>query len=179
MIILSELSEEALMNGLERLLGLCEKAGAGEPVVAQTRKEQEEVLKIRSEIYSTLKPNMVDILDVTVPPSRLIDLIRFVNELESRFGVYIPTYGHAGDGNLHLHLMVWDGWTRERYGELRAHIYRKAIELGGTITGEHGIGYLRRSYLADYIGEKAVELMKAIKRIFDPNNILNPDKVFP
>jgi len=179
MIILSESSEETLLSGLEKLLELCEKAGAKEPVVAQTRKEQEEVLKIRSEIYSTLKPNMVDILDTTVPPARLVELIRTVNELEAKYGVYIPTYGHAGDGNLHLHLMVWDGWTEEKYDELRSLIYQKAIELGGTITGEHGVGYLRRNYLTKYLGEKAVELMKEIKKAFDPNNILNPDKVLP
>ena len=179
MIILSESSEEALLSALEKLLNLCDKMDAFEPVVAQTRKEQEEVLKIRSEIYSTLEPNMVDILDTTVPPARMVDLIKVVNELESKYGVYVPAYGHAGDGNLHLHLMKWDGWTDEKYDELRNMIYQKTIELGGTITGEHGIGYIRKKYLVRYLDEKALMLMKEIKKIFDPNNILNPDKVLP
>ncbi len=179
LIILSESSEEALLSALEKLLNLCDKMDAFEPVVAQTRKEQEEVLKIRSEIYSTLEPNMVDILDTTVPPARMVDLIKVVNELESKYGVYVPAYGHAGDGNLHLHLMKWDGWTDEKYDELRNMIYQKTIELGGTITGEHGIGYIKKKYLVRYLDEKALMLMKEIKKIFDPNNILNPDKVLP
>jgi len=179
MIILSESSEDALLNLSERLLNLCEKWGALEPVVAQTSMEQEEVLKIRSEIYSTLKPDMVDILDTTVPPASMVNLIEMVNSLESEYGVYIPTYGHAGDGNLHLHLMRWDGWSEEKYDELRDKIYQKTLELGGTITGEHGVGYLRKKYVAKYLDEKALALMSGIKRIFDPNNILNPDKVLP
>lgn len=179
MIILSEPSEESLLSMSEKLLELSEKSGALEPVAAETRKEQEEILKIRSEIYSTLKPNMVDILDTTVPPARLIDLIETVNQLEAKYGVYMPVYGHAGDGNLHIHLMRWNGWTKERYEEARSIIYKKALELGGTITGEHGIGYLRKKYLASVLDQKTLELMKAIKKIFDPNNILNPDKIFP
>ena len=179
MIILSESSEEALLSVSEKLLELCEKFGALEPVIAQTRKEQEEVLKIRSEIYSTLKPNMVDILDTTVPPANMVKLIETVNEIESEFNVYIPTYGHAGDGNLHLHLMKWDGWTEEKYDEVRARIYRKAVELGGTITGEHGVGCVRRKYLEQFLDAKSLSLMKEIKKIFDPNNILNPGKVLP
>lgn len=178
-VILSEASEDALLGASERLLSLCERSGALEPVVAETRKEQDEILKIRSEIYSTLKPNMVDILDATVPPARLIDLIETVNELERRHGVYMPVYGHAGDGNLHVHLMKWNGWTRERYDELRGVIYAKALELGGTITGEHGIGHVRKKYVEMVIDRKSLELMREVKRIFDPNNILNPDKVLP
>ncbi len=179
MVILSESSEESLLSTSEKLLELSEKSGSLEVVAAETRKEQDEILKIRSEIYSTLKPDMVDILDTTVPPARLIDLIKTVNELEAKYGVYMPVYGHAGDGNLHIHLMKWDGWTEEKYDEVRSVIYRKALELGGTITGEHGIGYLRRKYMDDIVDRKALELMKEIKRIFDPNNILNPDKIFP
>ncbi|HDD42998.1 MAG TPA: FAD-binding oxidoreductase [Nitrososphaeria archaeon] len=179
MIILSESSEEALLEMSEKLLNLCEKVGALEPVVAETRKEQDEILKIRSEIYSTLKPDMVDILDTTVPPAKMIDLIRLVNELEAKYGVYMPVYGHAGDGNLHVHLMKWDGWTEDKYDELRNMIYEETLKLGGTITGEHGIGYLRKKYLEKVMDEKAIELMKAIKKIFDPNGILNPDKVLP
>lgn len=178
-VILSEVSEDALLSVSERLLELCERSGALEPVVAETRKEQEEVLRIRSELYPTLKPDMVDILDVTVPPASLIDLIETVNALEAKYGVYMPVYGHAGDGNLHIHLMKWDGWTTEKYDELRHAIYAKAIELGGTITGEHGIGYVRKKYIEMVVDRRALEIMREIKRIFDPNNILNPDKVLP
>jgi glycolate oxidase len=178
-VILSEASEDALLGVSERLLSLCERSGALEPVVAETRKEQDEILKIRSEIYSTLKLNIVDILDVAVPPARLINLIETVNELEKRHGVYMPVYGHAGDGNLHVHLMKWDGWTREKYEELRCVIYAKALELGGMITGEHGIGHVRKKYIEMAIDRKSIELMREIKRVFDPNNILNPDKVLP
>lgn len=179
MIILSEPSEEALLSTSERLLNICESLGALGSVAAEARREQEEVLKIRSEIYTTLKPDMVDILDVTVPPSKLIDLIRAINEIEAKYGVYIPVYGHAGDGNLHIHLMRWNCWSEEDYEIVRRTIYDIAIGMGGTITGEHGIGYVRKKYLESFAGGRLLELMREIKRIFDPNGILNPDKVLP
>ncbi|MCS7132214.1 MAG: FAD-binding oxidoreductase [Nitrososphaeria archaeon] len=178
-LILAEASEAALYEACEKIVNICEKMGSLEPLVAESRGEQERILKIRSEIYSFLKPNLVDILDTTVPPAQLLELIKAVEELGRKYNTYLPVFGHVGDGNLHIHLMREDGWTKEDYDRLRDEVYRKAIELGGTITGEHGIGYIRRRSLEKYIDKKALELMRAIKRIFDPNNILNPDKVFP
>lgn len=178
-LILAETSESALYDACEKIVNICEKMGSLEPLFAEIREEQEKILKIRSEIYSSLRPNLIDILDTTVPPARLVELIKAVEELGRKYNTYLPVFGHAGDGNLHIHIMRENGWTKEDYDRLRDEIYRKAVELGGTITGEHGIGYVRRKSLEKYLDKKAIELMKIIKRAFDPNNILNPDKVFP
>ena len=178
MLILSETSEEALLTECEKLMDLCEKVGVLEPIIAERREEQANILKIRSEIYSALKNELIDILDTTVPPSKMVDLIESVNKLAKKYETYIPAFGHAGDGNLHLHIMRKEGWGRDDYDRLRDEIYEKTIQLGGTITGEHGIGYVRRECFKKFVDRKALELMKEIKRIFDPNNILNPDKIF-
>ena len=150
-----------------------------EPFIAETRREQEAILKIRSSLYEYLKPNVVDILDVTVPPASIGELMEEIAKLEEKYGVRIPTYGHAGDGNLHPHILRYEGWTDEMYDKLRNEIYEAALRLGGTITGEHGIGALRRKTLKKYYDAKRIEIMKAIKKIFDHNNTLNPDKVIP
>ena len=178
MLILAETSEEALLTECEKLMDLCEKVGVLEPIIAERREEQAKILKIRSEIYSALKNELIDILDTTVPPSKMVDLIESVNKLAKKYETYIPAFGHAGDGNLHLHIMRKEGWGRDDYDRLRDEIYEKTIQLGGTITGEHGIGYVRRECFKKFVDRKALELMKEIKRIFDPNNILNPDKIF-
>jgi len=179
MLILTETSESALYDECEKLMNLCEKLGSLEPLLAESREEQETILKIRSEIYSALRPNLIDILDTTVPPAQLVELIKTAEELGKKYNTYLPVFGHAGDGNLHIHIMKEEGWTEEEYDRLRDEIYQKAVELGGTITGEHGIGYTRKKSIEKFLDKKALELMKAIKRIFDPNNILNPDKIFP
>jgi len=178
MLILAESSEEALLLECEKLMDLCEKVGVLEPIIAERREEQANILKIRSEIYSALKNELIDILDTTVPPAKMVDLIESVNKLAKKYETYIPAFGHAGDGNLHLHLMRKEGWSKDDYDRLRDEIYEKTIQLGGTITGEHGIGYVRRECFKKFVDRKALELMKEIKKAFDPNNILNPDKIF-
>jgi len=178
MLILAESSEEALLLECEKLMDLCEKVGVLEPIIAERREEQANILKIRSEIYSALKNELIDILDTTVPPAKMADLIESVNKLAKKYETYIPAFGHAGDGNLHLHLMRKEGWSKDDYDRLRDEIYEKTIQLGGTITGEHGIGYVRRECFKKFVDRKALELMKEIKKAFDPNNILNPDKIF-
>ena len=179
MLILAEASESALYDECEKLMNLCERLGSLEPLLAESREEQDTLLKIRSEIYSPLRPKIIDILDTTVPPAQLVELIKAVEELGKKYNTYLPVFGHAGDGNLHIHIMREEGWTKEMYDRLRDEIYEKTIELGGTITGEHGIGITRKKSLGKFLDKKALELMKAIKRVFDPNNILNPDKIFP
>ena len=178
MLILAESSEEALLLECEKLMDLCEKVGVLEPIIAERREEQANILKIRSEIYSALKNELIDILDTTVPPAKMVDLIESVNKLAKKYETYIPAFGHAGDGNLHLHIMRKECWSKDDYDRLRDEIYEKTIQLGGTITGEHGIGYVRRECFKKFVNRKALELMKEIKKAFDPNNILNPDKIF-
>ncbi|RLE87148.1 MAG: hypothetical protein DRJ49_06825 [Thermoprotei archaeon] len=102
-----------------------------------------------------------------------------IDEIERKYGIYIPVYGHAGDGNLHPHIMKYENWTMEQYERIREEIYRATISLGGAISGEHGIGAIRRRYLKKYLSETHIELIRKLKKLLDPNNILNPGKVIP
>ena len=129
--------------------------------------------------YNVLKNDSIDTLDVAVPPASMVEIIEKIEEIEKRYGIRLPVVAHAGDGNLHIQLMRVEGWSMKDYERIQEEIYDEAIRLGGSITGEHGIGYVKRKYLEKYLDPKILELMKAIKRAFDPNNILNPGKVLP
>jgi D-lactate dehydrogenase (cytochrome) len=119
--------------------------------------------------------------DVTVPISAYPEIIRYANELADEHGLLVPCFGHAGDGNLHYSVLVDpDDEERVALGEdVYDRIVRHAIELGGTATGEHGIGQGKREYLEREHGPATVETMRAIKRALDPDDTLNPGKVFP
>jgi len=114
-----------------------------------------------------------------VPTSELAKLMMAVEELAEKENVLLPAFGHAADGNLHVHIMKGKKGEIEHVERLRKEIYRIAIELGGVITGEHGIGKIRTRELGSSLTEKEVGLMRNVKRIFDPNNILNPGAKVP
>ncbi|RLG77880.1 MAG: lactate dehydrogenase [Thermoprotei archaeon] len=177
MISFAEHSEDAMYLALETVNSIAEKYTKHEPVLATRRDEQSEILRIRSEIYTALKKDMVDILDVTLPLSKIYEFMERVDALEEEYKTWIPAYGHVGDGNLHLHIMKNEGWSAERYNELREKVYSIAVELGGSITGEHGIGAARSKYLEKYADRGHLELLKLLKKSLDPNNILNPGRV--
>jgi len=177
-IILTGTSQEDLLLECEKISKVCEENNACEVMLAETREEQDRILRIRSNIYTSLKLQMVDILDVTVPPSRLEELMKSVDQIASKHGVYLPVYGHAGDGNLHIHIMKEENKRPDYVTEIKTEIYESCVRLGGVITGEHGIGKIRTKELAWVLSEKELSLMKEIKMLFDPNNILNPSKLF-
>ncbi|MBS7660078.1 MAG: FAD-binding oxidoreductase [Candidatus Bathyarchaeia archaeon] len=172
-IILDGMSQEEVLGACEEISKICEANNALDIFLAETSEEQSRILRIRSNIYTALKPNMVDILDVTVPPSRLEELMDEVDAIGSKYGVYLPAYGHAGDGNLHVHIMK-DAGNEHVAKKIKDEIYEEAIRLGGTITGEHGLGKIRLENLQMVLSEKHLDLLRSIKRVFDPNNILNP-----
>ena len=176
-IILTADGEEELLGACEKVSSSCGEGGAGEPVLAETKEEQDRILKVRSNIYTALKPGLVDILDVTVPPARLGDLMDAVGEIASKHNVRLPVYGHAGDGNLHVHVMKEKGKSPDYVAEVKAEVYAAGIRLGGVVTGEHGVGAIRVGQLASAINAKELSLMREIKRVFDPNGVLNPGKV--
>jgi glycolate oxidase len=178
-IILTGTSEDELFSACEKTSNTSVENKAHEAVLAETKEEQARILRIRSNIYTTLKPHMVDILDVTVPPSRLGDLMDSVDEIARKHGVYLPVYGHAGDGNLHIHIMKEENKEPNYVTEVKREIYESGARLGGVITGEHGIGIIRTKEIKEALGTNELDLMKEIKRLFDPNNVLNPRKVLP
>ncbi|MEM1550801.1 MAG: FAD-binding oxidoreductase [Candidatus Bathyarchaeia archaeon] len=173
MIIIDGMSWEEVLLACEEVARACESHNAIDVLIADSPREQERVLRIRSNMYMALKHEIVDILDVAVPPSRLGDLMDAVDEIAARYGAYLPAYGHAGDGNLHIHMMR-DVGSMDLVDEIRHEIYRVAVNLGGVITGEHGIGKIRGKSLNLVLSEKHIKIIRSIKRVFDPNNILNP-----
>jgi glycolate oxidase len=119
--------------------------------------------------------------DVVVPRARIPALLRGIRELSQQMGVRILNFGHAGDGNVHI-TMLKDDLDDESWEELvpkgTEALYRLALSLGGTLTGEHGVGAIRRQYLHLALEEAQIEVMKRIRTAFDPNGILNPGKIF-
>jgi len=178
LVIVAEQSREEMLNQSLKIAEICKNYGAMEPLFAEPKEDQDRILRIRSNIYLTLKSEMIDTLDVTVPPASIGKLIEEVDRIAGKYDTRLPAYGHAGDGNLHIHIMD-EGRDEEYYEKLRSEIYDTAVKLGGTITGEHGIGKVRVRSLMKYMDEKQLEIMRKIKEIFDPNNILNPEAVIP
>ena len=178
-IIVAEPSRDDVLSESEKIAEICRRNGALEPVFAESKRDQDRILKIRSNIYSALKSETADILDITVPVSELERMIDSIEEIARKNNVLLPVYGHAGDGNLHVHLMRKPDDDGKRIEALRNEIYGIAMKAGGVITGEHGIGKIRTAKVEVYLPKKEIELMRAIKRVFDPNNILNPGTKIP
>lgn len=162
------------LDGQENLLVVKEAA---------TREDVEYLWKARRSISPAafqIKPNKIS-EDVVVPRSRIPDLVAFTEKLAKRHDLLIFTFGHAGDGNIHVNIMV----DRENSAELKqARVAKKAlfvevIRLGGTLSGEHGIGLTKADYLLLELSPATLEALQQIKNLFDPKNILNPGKIFP
>jgi len=172
-VILTGDSEDEVYAQGEKVSTICEGNNAVDILIAERREEQANILKIRSEVYSSLKSNIADVLDITVPPASIGEMMDKVDEIAARFNIKIPTYGHAADGNLHPHLLA-DLVEKGLLREVKRQIYAEAIKMGGVITGEHGLGVIRLPDLDLYPDKKMWELMRGIKAVFDPNNILSP-----
>ena len=145
----------------------------------QVEERGEELLSFRRAMLPALEAKgKVLIEDVAVPISKMGEMLQALRDIESQYGILIPTVAHAGDGNLHPNFVYIDEEVPEHIWNAADAIFRKAISLGGTLTGEHGVGLLKRQWLIDELGLSQTKLQWQIKKVFDPNNILNPGKVF-
>lgn len=174
--------QAAVLQDIERIVDICREEGAADVQIAETAEEAEKLMKARRSALSTLariRPTTI-LEDATVPRSRIADMVVRINEIARKYNVHICTFGHAGDGNLHPTCTTdaRDPEEIERVELAFAEIFEAAIEMGGTITGEHGVGAVKAPYLEWKVGEAGIALMKNIKNAFDPNNILNPGKMF-
>ena len=172
------------MKNSEELAEICLKHQAIDIFVAEHAEKQDEILSLRSMVYEALKPKTIEILDVVCPRSQMLEHALAVEEISRKYDVWLPTYGHAGDGNLHTHIMKVrrnrediQNWE-EVYHAARHEIHTDAIKRGGKASGEHGIGLVKKEYLGLFLSEVEINLMKRIKYAFDPSNILNPGKIF-
>src|SRR6266540_2996199 len=168
-------------SGLPRNAGallIIEVDGLREAVAREAEIVREMLRKMSPDVARTGKIKLNH--DAVVPRSRIPAMLDFIEELSRDTGFLIPTFGHAGDGNLHVNVMLQDDdeAPRRRGAEAVRRIFEKAVELGGTISGEHGVGYAKAPFFDLAVKAPAVELMKTIKRAMDPNGVLNPGKVF-
>ena len=175
--------QEELDEQRDSILSLCQEAGAREIKVAQTAAERETVWKGRKGAIGALgrlAPNYY-IQDCVVPRTKLPEIMRFVEDVATRYDIIIANVFHAGDGNLHPNLLfdVRDGDQVQRVIAAGEEIIRACIDAGGSLSGEHGIGTEKQEYMDWLYGEEDLEAMRKLKRAFDPDWLFNPTKVFP
>ncbi len=173
-IILAGTSEDEVYSQCEQISAICQEHNAVDTLIAERREEQADILKIRSEVGIALKPLLADALDITVPPAQIATILDEIDRIAERFNTDIPVLGHAADGNLHPNMKT-DLKERGILRDVKREIYKATIKLGGVISGEHGLGKTRLCELDLCFDDKSRELMKGIKELFDPNNILSPD----
>ena len=123
----------------------------------------------------------MDQVDVVVPRNKVAEFVKFTHEVEESQDIRIKSFGHAGDGNLHIYILRddlnSDEWNNKLNNVMEI-LYKKSRELSGQVSGEHGIGFAKKSYLNESLPKQSIEIMKGIKLAFDPKNILNPGKVW-
>ena len=164
---------------IERIIG---ENGGFDILQAKSKEEEDKLWDVRRAIspslmkYGTLKINE----DVVVPRSKVPELVAKIEEIGKRHNTFVANFGHAGDGNIHVNFVVdrEDADAIARARECVSETFRLSVALGGTISGEHGIGYVKAPYLDYAIDRPTLEVMKGIKKVFDPNGILNPGKMF-
>jgi glycolate oxidase len=155
------------------------EAAGGTVALSTDREEGERLLAIRRSVHpamASLGTTLIE--DVSVPRSQLATMFARIADIERRYGLVIPTVAHAGDGNLHPNFIFDGPDVPAEIWEAADELFHAALDLGGTLTGEHGIGVLKRRWLADELGDDQWELQRQIARVFDPQGILNPGKVF-
>lgn len=175
-------SMEEIEKEYTKVAQLCLDKGAVDGYFVDTDERKKSVWNARGAFLEAIKAStdLMDECDVVVPKSKVADFIKYTHEVGEIVGIRIPSFGHAGDGNLHIYLckdkMPVEEWEEKAQKGFDL-LYAKAREFGGMVSGEHGIGYAKREYLKKQVGDRQMELMSSIKKVFDPKNILNPGKV--
>ncbi len=155
------------------------EASGGAVTLSDDPVEGERLLRIRRSMHPAMERLGTTLIeDVSVPRSALPDMFDEIARIERAYGLVIPAVAHAGDGNLHPNFVFEGPEVPEVVWDAASDLFRSALRLGGTLTGEHGIGVLKRRWLADELGEDQWDLQRRIKAVFDPAGILNPGKVF-
>jgi len=173
---------EILDKHMNRIAEVCKETGAVQLRVANTNEEADEIMRARRSAFasmSRLNPTIIG-EDITVPRSKIPEMVSTIQEIARKYKIIIATVGHAGDGNLHA-TFACDERNENEMNRVQAAIddlVDAALALDGVISGEHGIGKFKAKYMLKQFGETQLNLMKSIKRVLDPNNILNPGVMF-
>lgn len=176
-------TKETVEKQYETIGKVCLDGGAMDVFVAETPQTKERLWKARRSLHDALehRSRIMEREDVVVPVTNIPQLLDFVHKLSEETGLEIVPFGHAGDGNVHINILRKDlseeEW-KKRNAEATEKLLRKVIELGGMISGEHGIGTVKKPFLPLALSPEEIELARRIKKAFDPNAILNPGKIF-
>lgn len=174
---------EILMHEAEQILQVVEQFEIDEVLFADTEEQKNALWKLRRSVGEAVKANSIyKEEDTVVPRYELPKLLKGIKEIGAKYGFHSVCYGHAGDGNLHVNIikgeMTDDNWHTQVPLGIRE-IFELTVSLKGTLSGEHGIGLVQKNYMDIAFSKVHLELMERIKAIFDPNNVLNPGKIFP
>ena len=174
--------DDVLMKDAERVMQVVEQFQCGEILFADTASQKEELWKIRKNISPAVNAySLTKAEDVVVPRGNLPVFIVGIKEIGKKYGFNSVCYGHLGDGNLHINIMkenISDEEWNTRIVDGIGEIFSLGVKLGGTLSGEHGIGIAKRPYMPIAMKETNLNIMRGIKKVFDPNGILNPGKIF-
>jgi glycolate oxidase len=177
------MDEEQVLKEVGTIAEICRTTGARDVEVARTEKERAALWSARRSISPSLARRAPNKLgeDISVPRSAIPDAVTAIKEISRQRGIPIAIFGHAGDGNLHPNILFdkHDPAQVEKMKQAAGDIFATSIRLGGTLSGEHGVGNLKLPFLEQDIGPLAIEVMGSIKRALDPKNIMNPGKVVP
>lgn len=176
-------TQKQIDNDVEVISDLCvNHLGAIDVYLVDTDERKLSVWSARGAFLEAIKASttQIDECDVVLPRSHISEYLDFTRDLSKELNIRIPYFGHAGDGNLHIYFCK-DDLSEEQWKEKTTigfkRMYQKAFSFGGLVSGEHGIGFAKKSYLIDQVGPTQIDLMKGIKNVFDPRNILNPGKI--
>lgn len=175
-------SKEDIEKDYDRVAKICLDEGALDVYITDTDERKEAVWSARGAFLEAVKATTteMDECDVVVPRNKVAEFVKYTDELQKHFGIRVRSFGHAGDGNLHVYVLR-DDLSKEEWQQklsaVFACMYKKSVELSGLVSGEHGIGYAKKPYLFEQFGNDYMDLMMNIKLAFDPKNILNPGKV--
>lgn len=175
-------SKGELEKAYEKVADICLGCGALDVLIADTDERHDSIWSARGAFLEAIKAStsQMDECDVVVPRNKVGEFIIFTHQLQEEYDMRISSFGHAGDGNLHIYLLkdeMDDKIWNKKAGEVFEKMYNKAFSMGGAVSGEHGIGFAKIPYLEEEFGEEGMELFRGIKLAFDPNEIMNPGKL--
>ncbi|MCB0476713.1 MAG: FAD-binding oxidoreductase [Crocinitomicaceae bacterium] len=174
-------NKDVLFGEIEKIMGVLDQFDTDEVLFAEDQSQKDKLWSIRRKVGEAVKAQSIyKEEDTVVPRFELPELLKTVKSIGKEFGFQSVCYGHAGDGNLHINILkgeMTDKQWNDDLGKAIRKLFEKVVALGGTISGEHGIGLVQKSYMDIPFGKVELDLMKGIKGVFDPNGILNPDKV--
>lgn len=176
-------SKEAIEQTYESVADLCLAQGAIDVLISDTEERDETIWQTRGCFLEAIKGSttFMDEVDMVVPISRVNEMVEYLHSLHDVVDIRIKSFGHAGDGNLHAYILkdqLSDEEWEKRMGEAMDLIYKKANELNGQVSGEHGIGFAKKKFLERSLDPATIEIMRGIKKAFDPKGLLNPNKIF-